>query len=90
MASNNTYIFADFICMFIVFLYVLGITKFAVPNTDKHPLLQMHCDDDLQDWLTESWSLMIPLLCSLGCAILIEIILVSRYSESIELDSFYG
>ena len=61
-----------------MFLYVLGITKFAVPNTDKHPLLQMHCDDDLQDWLTESWSLMIPLLCSLGCAILIEIILVSR------------
>ena len=38
--------------------------------------LTLHCDEELSLWLDNSWYLMTPLLVSLGCALLIEMLMV--------------
>ncbi|KAF6024537.1 hypothetical protein EB796_017157 [Bugula neritina] len=51
-------------------------TPIVVGVSDTQSTIQLHCNDDLEDWLEKSWILMTPLLISLGCAVLIEMVLM--------------
>jgi len=52
--------------------YGLGTSDAAVALGD----ITYHCDEELSVWLDTSWYMMTPLLVSLGCALLIEMLMM--------------
>ncbi|XP_067944119.1 uncharacterized protein [Watersipora subatra] len=53
-----------------------GITKYEPAKNSSDSSLPLHCDEDLQSWLQDSWDTLTPLLCAIGAALFIEIILM--------------